>query len=82
MKFFEKIYPKNAEGELLYYEGGLYFNRSSLQTNIPRKLQRHYRIPALNPKYAEKSFSVKSYIRLFTNIDKYAIVCYFPLSSK
>lgn len=80
MKLFEKVYPYRVEEDQIYYEGGLYFNLSNLNTNIPRKMQRHYRIPAINPEYAGKSLSVKDYIFALKNIEKYALVC-FPTSS-
>ena len=82
MKLFEKIYPLRVEGNQLYYEGDLFFNRSNLNTNIPRRMQRHYRVPATNPEYAERSLSVKDYIFAVQNIEKCAFACFPPSLSK
>lgn len=70
MRLFEKIYPQSIEQKRFYYSGGLFFDMSDCSTNIPRKDQRFYRVPATNPDYAGKSLSVKTHIRLRAEIRK------------
>lgn len=79
MKFFEKVYPHTTEGSRLYYGGGLFFDQHDCSTNIPRRRQRHYRVPAANPEYAGKSLSVRTHIKIQEDLSKNRLLC-IPIS--